>query len=279
MKIAVWIQAARPKTLIASAAPVAVGASLVKKELDIPVLAATLAAALAIQIATNFANDYFDFLKGADTDRRKGPVRVTQAGLATPRQMKRALMLILFVATFAALPLILRGGLPIAFLTTISLILSIGYTAGPAPIAYLGLGDLFVLFFFGPVATAAAYYLQTGSAPSLAWLSGLGLGLLSTAILTVNNLRDLDEDRAAGKKTLSVRFGRRFGCWQYTLCIAGAAMLPLLWGWQLPLLLAAPGAFLIGKVWKVKDPRELNPLLAQTAMLLALDTVLSVLSK
>lgn len=273
MSLAIWLEASRPKTLVASLAPVILAALIVPSPLNLPIFIATLIAAVAVQVGTNLANDYFDFLKGADTPFRKGPRRVTQAGLVSPTQMKWAISLTLTTAFAAAIPLILKGGLPIALLTLTSLALSIGYTAGPFPLAYLGLGDFFVFLFFGPIATAATYYLQTDTCPWIAWAYGVAPGCLSSAILVVNNLRDIEEDTAAHKKTTVVRFGKHFGRLQYLLNILTAAVFPLLWGHRLPLLLLVPGSFLIFHLYSSRV--QYHPLLIQTALLLPLYVALS----
>lgn len=265
MKAAIWIQASRPKTLIISVAPVVIGTFLALPKFQMATFLFTLLAALLIQAGTNLANDYFDFLKGADTKERKGPVRVMQAELVTPDAMRKAVFLTFSAAAICSSYLVLQGGFGIALLSTLSILLGLGYTAGPWPLAYLGLGDLFVLIFFGPVATAGTCYLQTGSIEPEAIGVGFGCGLIATAVLTVNNLRDVEEDQKAGKKTLCVRFGKTFGKWEYTLALILAAALPCLWGHFLSLALLIPAIPLIKKVW---DEEELNPLLGKTALLL-----------
>jgi 1,4-dihydroxy-2-naphthoate octaprenyltransferase len=194
----------------------------------IPSAALCLAAALLIQIGTNLANDYFDFKKGADTAERIGPTRVTQAGLVSPLVM-RILMIITFgLAALAAEYLIFRGGWALFWIAALSILSGIFYTAGPWPLGYLGLGELFVLIFFGPVAVAGTYYVQSFEINSVIMLLGLGPGLLSAAILAVNNLRDIDTDRKSGKMTLAARFGAGFGKAEYLMFIILAAMLPVL---------------------------------------------------
>jgi 1,4-dihydroxy-2-naphthoate octaprenyltransferase len=189
-----------------------------------------LLGAILVQVGTNLANDYFDFVHGADTTERVGPRRATQAGLVSPQAMRAA-----FVGTFAAAALVgvavvARGGWPFAAIAVASIACGVLYTGGPKPLGYLGLGDLLVLVFFGPVAVAGTHYLQTLSFSPLAAAAGLAPGLLSTALLAVNNLRDIDTDRRAGKATVAVRFGRRFAKAEYAATVGVAALVPvLLW--------------------------------------------------
>jgi len=264
--LSIWLQASRPKTLIISAAPVAIGTAFAAPHFDALIFLFTLLGALFIQIGTNLANDYFDFVKGSDTPARKGPIRVMQAGLVAPAAMRKALFLTFGAAALCSSYLVLKGGLAIAVLSSLSILLGLAYTAGPLPLAYLGLGDIFVLLFFGPVATGGTYYLQTDSLSPGVIAAGFGCGLIAAAVLTVNNLRDVDEDRRANKKTLCVRFGTLFGKWEYTLALVLAALIPCSWGNYASLLLLVPSFFLIRKVWKEED---WNILLARTGMLLA----------
>jgi 1,4-dihydroxy-2-naphthoate octaprenyltransferase len=188
-RLSIWIQAARPKTLPAAAAPVLLGVGLAVWRGQVawlPALAA-LFGALLIQIATNLANDYFDHARGADTEERVGPVRVTAAGLVPPAAVKRAMILTLAAALCVGLYLVAVGGWPIVVIGVVSLVLAVAYTGGPYPLAYNGLGDVFVFVFFGLVAVAGTYYVQALSFPAEAWWLGAGTGSLSTAILVVNN--------------------------------------------------------------------------------------------
>jgi len=225
----VWIEGARPKTLIASLSPVMIG-SVIAFEQGIfhpLIFLLTILFAVAIQVGTNFANDYFDFRKGADTEARKGPRRLTQSGLVSPEAMKKATALIFGFAGLCALYLILQGGWVIALLALLSILFGYLYTGGPYPLGYLGIADLFVLVFFGPVAVAGTVYLQTHEVSLVAVLAGFAPGLISTAILTSNNLRDVNEDRTAGKQTLPVRFGLAFGRLEYALCLIIAGLIPI----------------------------------------------------
>jgi len=238
----------------------------------------TLTTALGIQISTNFVNDYCDFLKGADTNGRKGPLRVTQAGLVSLQTMKKAIVLSMLLTVAAGLCLVFPGGPLIAFLLVLALALAVLYTAGPYPLAYLGLGDLFVFCFFGPVAVLGTYFLQTKTLSFEPLFAGIGTGALSTAILTVNNLRDVEEDAAAHKKTVAVRFGNTFAKIEYVVCLLIAAATPLFFIKTRPLislslLFLVPGFFCIKKVFNYGDPKELNKILAGTGLLLMIYTL------
>lgn len=216
-----WLLAIRPKTLVAAFAPVAVGTALAFNQHALaPVAAlAALVGALLIQIGTNLANDVLDFRRGADTAERLGPTRVTQAGLLAPRAVAAGAALCFALAVAAGAYLVAVAGWPIALLGVAAILSGIAYTAGPAPLAYVGLGDVFVMVFFGIAAVGGTYYVQVMDALGgyarrqalhalpQALLLGVGVGALATAILTVNNLRDRDTDARAGKRTLAVRLG------------------------------------------------------------------------
>jgi len=281
LRLKVWTQASRPKTLIASASPVLVGAALALNTglFDLTAFLFTMATALCIQIGTNFANDYFDFVKGADTSARKGPLRVTQAGLVSLREIKVATAITFILAALFGCYLIWHSSIAIAFLLALSILFGIIYTGGPYPLAYLGLGELFVFIFFGPIAVASTFYLQTQQFSWEAVLAGIPLGALSSAILVVNNLRDIEEDRAAGKKTLSVRFGKAFGKFQFTLAIF-LAFIPLPFFFRknpfsmLAVMALLPALSVLLAILKNKDPLLLNEALAKTARLLFIYTLL-----
>lgn len=245
--LALWIIASRPKTWVASISPVLLGTALAyaQGQFNILLFLLTLATSMGIQITTNFANDYFDFLKGADTASRKGPLRITQAGLVSPRQMKRMVLIALAITAFSGCTLVAYGGLIISCLLALSLLFAILYTGGPAPLAYLGLGELFVFVFFGLAATGGTYFLQTGSWNLESFIAGIAPGALSTALLVLNNLRDIEEDRAARKKTLIVRFGSRFGQVEYCFCLL-LSLIPIAYlGSKYPLLPITFLSFLI----------------------------------
>jgi 1,4-dihydroxy-2-naphthoate octaprenyltransferase len=226
----IWLMAIRPKTLPAGIAPVLIGTAMALGDgiHHGPTALVCLLAALTIQIATNLANDYFDFLKGADTAQRIGPIRVMQAGLVKPREMKCAIVLIFGLSVMGCVLLVLRAGWPIAVLGILSILSGIFYTAGPRPLGYLGLGEVFVLFFFGPVAVGGTYYVQSFEINVAVVLAGVAAGLWSSAVLAVNNLRDIDSDRRCGKRTLAVRFGKTFAQYEYALCVISAALVPVL---------------------------------------------------
>jgi 1,4-dihydroxy-2-naphthoate octaprenyltransferase len=280
---AVFVEAARPKTLPAGLAPVVLGAAYAATmgHTHVGAVIAAVVGALSIQIGTNYANDYFDNEKGADTDARVGPRRATQAGLVTPATMRTAFIAAFAVAVAAGTFLVWRAGWPIVVVGVASVACGILYTGGPKPLGYLGLGDVFVFVFFGPVAVAGTFGVQSLTFEPQAALLGVSPGLLSVAILVVNNLRDRHTDVAANKRTLAVRFGATFARVEYTVAVAfgivvvafmtsslgPAGLLPLL---ALPMALS-----LTRQVWSTDGP-ALNPLLGKTAKLLLLTTALSV---
>ncbi|MCF6285727.1 MAG: 1,4-dihydroxy-2-naphthoate polyprenyltransferase, partial [Candidatus Hydrogenedentes bacterium] len=226
----IWLLAARPKTLAAGLTPVLIGTAMAAAAGSFHLASALCAAlgALLIQIGTNFANDYFDFVKGTDTEERVGPKRATQAGLVSPKTMLIATIIVFALSFVPGAYLIVRGGWPFLAIGVVSVICGILYTGGPYPLGYLGLGDLFVLVFFGPVAVGGTYYVQALTLPTDVLVAGLMPGLFSTAILTVNNLRDADTDVRTGKKTLAVRFGKPFARLEYLFCvIVAGVVLPL----------------------------------------------------
>lgn len=282
---AVFFEAARPRTLPAGAAPVVLGIALAAADGGLHVVAAICAVlgALAIQIGTNYANDYFDFKNGADTEARVGPRRATQAGLVPPSTMRAAFITTFAIAVVFGCYLVWRGGWPIVVVGVLSVICGILYTGGPRPLGYLGLGDILVLVFFGPVAVAGTVYVQTLQLSWPAVIVGVSPGLLSTAILVVNNLRDRHTDIGANKKTLAVRFGAKAARIEYTLCVIGGLAIPVVGGaWlghttALVVLFAIPMAISTTRaVWTTDGP-ALNPLLGRTAKLLLVTTVLTVL--
>lgn len=278
-----WI-ASRPKTWMASVSPVFLGASLAIREgsFSYVVFVFTLLFSLFIQIGTNFANDFFDFVKGADTKDRKGPHRVCQQGWIAPLTLLRASLILFGAAFFTAIPLMYLAGwwsVPVALLC---ILFGLLYTGGPKPLGYLGLGELLVFIFFGPVAVCGTYFLQTGRVDGLSFIASLGPAFLSTAILAANNLRDEITDRAAFKRTLTARFGRTFGSYEYTLLILAASFIPwiLVVTHQMPMLVAMsslillPAYPLIKKSFQFKDPLELIALLQGTSFLLFVYTLL-----
>uniref|UniRef100_A0A7C1K0E3 1,4-dihydroxy-2-naphthoate octaprenyltransferase n=1 Tax=Thermomicrobium roseum TaxID=500 RepID=A0A7C1K0E3_THERO len=227
----VWWLGARPATLVAAVGPVLVGTAVGVRETGtvrwFPFLAA-LAAAILIQIGTNYANDLFDYLKGADRPERVGPTRITARGLVTVAEMKRAVALTFGAAVLLGLYLVWVGGWPILAIGLASIAAGVLYTAGPWPLGYIGLGDLFVFIFFGLVAVGGSAYLQSDSFSGFALVAAVPVGALITAILVVNNLRDIPTDRAAGKRTLAVRIGERATRWQYAVLVGVAYLIPSL---------------------------------------------------
>ncbi len=262
---------------MAGICPVAIGTSLaVRDEVQyLPAAACALIGAMAIQIGTNYCNDYCDFFQGADTDDRKGPTRAVQAGLVTPRAMLCATIAAFSIAAVASAYLSMRAGWPIAVLAVLSVLFGVFYTAGRYSLAYLGIADPFVLFFFGPIAVAGTYYVQGMEISVASIVAGIAPGAIATGLLVVNNLRDINEDRLAKKRTLAVRFGETFSRLEYTICISSAAIIPiLLWcalGFSpmvcIASLVGIPAGFLLRKVWIVEGA-GLNLYLGKTAALL-----------
>jgi 1,4-dihydroxy-2-naphthoate polyprenyltransferase len=274
-----WIGAARPPTLVAAAVPVFVGCAVAHAQGRLewaPAIAALLGAFL-IQIGTNFANDVFDFEKGADTAERLGPTRAVQAGLVSPGRMRRAMWLMFGLSVLVGVYLTTVVGPLVLLLGAVSIASGIGYTGGPFPLAYNGLGDLFVFVFFGFAAVLGTVWVANGAVSWLAFAAAIPIGALSTAILVVNNLRDVDTDRKAGKKTLAVRFGTRAAFAEYVALLAIAFATPIAMvalglasPWVLASLVAAPLAlFLLVRIPKTRG-RALNPMLVRTAQLLLL---------
>jgi len=219
-----WVLASRPATLPAAAAPVIVGSALAAAASTFrwDAFAVILFAALAIQVGVNFANDLADAEKGADTEERIGPTRAVATGLLTASQMKRGIAVAFGLAAVAGLYLIWLAGWVILAIGVVSIVAALGYTNGPIPYGYFGLGELFVFIFFGLVATVGTRYVYDRSAPVDAWVAGTAIGLLAAAILVANNTRDVDTDRVAGKRTLAVIFGRTAGRWLYAATVIGA---------------------------------------------------------
>jgi 1,4-dihydroxy-2-naphthoate octaprenyltransferase len=286
-RLRVWIWAARPKTLGAAVAPVLVGTGMAVEAGMWHPLSAVLAllGAVLIQVGVNYHNDYADYVQGADTEDRVGPLRVTQAGLVAPETMWRATIFVFGLAVVSGLYLIYRGGWPILVVGVASIGAAIWYTAGRYSLAALGLADLFVFVFFGPVAVGGTYYVQALSLPPEVLVAGTGPGLLSIGILLVNNVRDVAEDRAADKRTLVVRFGRRFGIVAYGTCVIGALLVAKVLAFGLvgtethlwaaaPLLLLPLAVRSTRRMAATTDPEQLNPLLGATGRILLLWAIL-----
>lgn len=219
-----WILAARPKTLPAAVAPVLVGSAMAFAHGSFALLPAmaALAVALLLQIGVNLANDYFDFIKGIDSDERLGPVRVTQSGLIPPGRVRTATGISLGLAGLAGLYLVYIGGWPVILIGIASIAAALAYSGGPYPLASKALGDLFVFIFFGLVAVCGTYYVQTLKFSMTVVVVGADVGLLITAILVVNNLRDIPTDSKSGKRTLAVRLGTRGTKLEFSFLLASA---------------------------------------------------------
>jgi 1,4-dihydroxy-2-naphthoate octaprenyltransferase len=294
-----WLMAARPQTLPAGASPVVVGVGLaLHKDVFEPLPAfAALLGALLIQIGTNFANDYFDAVKGADTDEREGFTRVTQSGLIQPVEVKRAMYLTFAVAILTGVYLVYVGGLPILVVGLSSVAAGLLYTGGPYPYGYRGLGDLFVFVFFGLVAVTGTYYVQAaaamaqplsvtippGTIPLAAVITSLPAAGLSTTILVVNNIRDRETDAKTGKRTLAVMLGYRWSRIEFLLLIGLAYIVPVVFAVTisgyglsvlLPLLTLPLAASLSRTVLTETSGAALNPALETTGKLLAAHSVL-----
>ncbi|MBU2648201.1 1,4-dihydroxy-2-naphthoate polyprenyltransferase [bacterium] len=223
-----WILAARPKTLPAAISPVLIGSTLaiISGQFKPLPAAAALAVSLLLQIGVNLANDYFDFKKGVDTENRLGPIRVTQSGLIPPRTVKRAMLGTLLAAGLCGFYLVLVGGWPILVLGITAILSALAYSGGPFPLASNGLGDVFVFVFFGPVAVCGTYFVQVLHLSKVVLIMSLPVGLLITAILVVNNLRDIATDQQTGKRTMAVMLGETGSRVEYLLLLAFAYLIP-----------------------------------------------------
>jgi 1,4-dihydroxy-2-naphthoate polyprenyltransferase len=274
--------AARARTLPASVAPVLVGTSLGAVDADFRPLAfaAALLGAIAIQVGTNLSNDYSDARRGADTEDRLGPVRVTAGGLVPPRQVLVATWVSFGFAVAVGAYLVSVAGWELLLVGAASILAGVLYTGGPRPYGYEGLGELFVFLFFGVVAVAGSYFVQTEGLRWEAVALGVPVGLLAAAILVVNNVRDIDTDRRAGKRTLAVKLGRERARKLFVAMVIGAFVIPLalvaaLSPWLLLVLAALPLAPpLIRTVMTSTDGPSLNAALAATGRLLAVHSVL-----
>ena len=273
-----WLMAGRPKTLYAGISPVLVGTGLAIRHgvfQPLPALA-TLLAAVLIQVGANYANDLFDFRHGADPATRTGPTRVTSAGLLTPGQVEAGMWTVFAAAALIGLYLAYLGGWPILLVGVLSILAAIAYTAGPFPLGYNGLGDLFVFIFFGLVAVLGTYYLQARALSTDALVASLPVGLLVTGILVVNNVRDVETDRAVGKRTLAVLLGRNGARAEYIALLVVAYAVPfVLWlgfgfsAWTLLPLLTIPLALRLARTVSTRTGPVLNRALAGTAQLSA----------
>jgi len=271
-----WLLAIRPKTLWASVGPVIIGTAMAFGDGvgHFPAAFAALFGALFVQIGTNLANDYFDGKSGVDAPDRKGPIRVTQSGLIPPSAVKWAFIGCFTAAAFVSLYLVARAGTPVLIIGILSILSGWLYTGGPKPLSHSGLGEIFVLVFYGPVAVAGTYFVQSFEWNIVIVVAGLAPGLFSMAILAVNNLRDIDTDRRAGKKTLAVRYGRTFARLEYLVCVVAACFIPAavyLITQEFSLILLSSLVFLfllpaINTVFTSEDGNQLNSALAQTGI-------------
>lgn len=272
-----WFLATRPKTLPAALVPVGLGCALAYREGMFGPVQATLclAFALLVQIGTNFANDYCDFLSGADQEDRIGPVRAVAGGLIAPKSMWRATCAVFLAALIVGSGLIYYGGWWLLLVGIASVLSGIAYTGGPYPLGYHGLGDLFAFLFFGVVAVTFTYYVQVGTFTLAAFLVSISAGSLITNILVVNNYRDMETDQATGKRTLVVRFGRRFALFQYQVLFLVALLIPIILariGFSaivlFPLLIWPWSLSLRRQLTRAREGPEYNRILAHTALFL-----------
>lgn len=274
--VGAWLLATRPKTLVAGLVPVAVGSAVALRDGHFrPLVAfAALVGALFLQVGTNLANDYYDFKRGADTADRLGPPRATQQGWLSPGAVLGGALACFGAAFLVGLYLVSVGGLPILVIGLASIAAGLAYTAGPFPLAYNGLGDVFVLVFFGFVAVGGSHFVQAQALSPLALWAAVPVGLLGVALLAVNNTRDAKTDAAAGKRTLVVRFGPGFGRAEWIACVVVSALVPVgLWlsglasPWVLLALLSLPLAVPTGRLVLRGEGAVLNQALAGTARL------------
>jgi 1,4-dihydroxy-2-naphthoate polyprenyltransferase len=275
--IRIWIMAARLRTLPAAVAPVLVGTALswTDRDLRIGGFVAALVGAIFIQVGTNLSNDYSDARRGADAEDRLGPVRVTAGGLVPPRQVLVATYVSFGAAVLCGVYLIVLAGPLLLAIGAASILAGVLYTGGPRPYGYEGLGEVFVFAFFGIVAVTGSYYVQAEELPWEAFVLAVPVGLLASAILVVNNVRDLETDRRAGKRTLAVRLGRERARTLYALMVYGAFVTaPAPWvagelsAWLLLPLVLLPAAVVLTRIVREHaDGPTLNLALARTGML------------
>lgn len=282
--LAIWWMASRPKTLAAALAPVFIGTGLAWRHgsFDMTITMVTIVCAALIQIGTNFANDYYDFINGADTDERIGFERATAKGLVSANQMKTATFIAMGLAFLTGLYLVYVGGLVILLIGVLSIIFGIAYTGGPYPLGYNGLGDVFVFIFFGIVAVTGTYYLNTLTWSSTAFLVSIPVGALSVNILVVNNLRDVHQDRIAGKRTLGVLLGESALKFEYLFMVALAFATPIYLYFVEGFGLAVLSSFVVFPIAIVLSYRivtnvhkpKLNAMLEATAQFLAVYSII-----
>ena len=282
-KIKSWIIASRPKTLLAAVVPVMVGSAVAFNENKLVIIYSLVAllCSVLIQIGTNYANDLYDFINGADNEKRKGPRRVLATGLISIKEMKIGVFLTFGLSFLFGLYLVYEGGMVILVIGILSILAGLAYTAGPFPLAYNGLGDVFVFMFFGIVGTVGTYYLHTKDLTLVSFIASVPVGALITNILVVNNYRDIEEDKAAGKNTLAVKFGKTFTRYQFiSLTIISFLIPAVLYAFFnysilifLPYL-TFPAAYKIIVMLHRLDGMELNKTLELAARLSALFGIL-----
>lgn len=281
--VKIWLGAMRPRTLPAAVAPVLTGSALACHDgaFDLAAAALCLGFALLVQIGTNFANDYYDFIRGADTAARVGPRRAVAAGLVAPATMKRAMIGVFIAAFLTGVGLVAWGGPWLLAIGGASILCGIAYTGGPWPLAYVGLGDVFVFIFFGLVAVGGTYFVQAGRLTFETVLAGVPMGLLAANILVVNNYRDAETDAVANKRTLVVRWGRGAARAQFILSLLVAFAVPVVFlargyhAWVLLPLALAPLAWRhVRRLRADRSAGELIALLGDTGKLLALFALL-----
>ena len=252
-----WIEATRPKTILIGAAPVILGGAIAQSlgSFHALLFIATLFCVLSIQIGANLANDFFDAKQGVDTKKRRGPMRAVASGLIQKAAMARAIFATFCVSTIFGSYLIYQGGMLFGLLLALSIALAVFYTAGSHSLARLGLGDLITLLFFGPIAVGGTIFLQTRNLyfPGI-WI-GFVPGLYSAAILNRNNIRDMDGDREAGRKTIPIRFGRDVAVHLFSFCILAALILPIPYALIVhkPLLILSSAIFLIPTIQLLQE--------------------------
>lgn len=272
-----WLMAIRPKTLPAALSPVLVGTALAVADgvfAPLPAVAAIIGA-LLIQIGTNLANDYFDYVKGTDVAGRKGPTRVAQSGLISLSYLRLGIAVTFALAALAGLYLVMVGGWPILVIGVASLISAFAYSGGPFPLGYHGLGDLFVFLFFGLAAVCGTYYIQALTLTPETVMAAVPIGALTVAILVVNNLRDIETDRRTGKRTLAVMIGPHSTRLEYIILLVVAYAVPVMFwmvGWasvwvMLPWLTAPLALRLLQTLYRTTEGQPLNRALAGTANL------------
>ena len=229
-KLKSWIIASRPKTLLAAVVPVMVGSAVALNEKKLVIIYSLVAliCSILIQVGTNYSNDLYDFINGADNEKRKGPRRVLASGLISVKEMRMGIILTFGFAFLFGLYLVYEGGIVILVIGILSILAGLAYTAGPFPLAYNGLGDVFVFMFFGIVGTVGTYYLHTKDLTLVSFIASVPVGALITNILVVNNYRDIEEDKAAGKHTLAVKFGRSFTRYQFISLTVISFLIPAL---------------------------------------------------